>query len=106
MIDRELGRLMRVALWHSKDRFVLLVEFLAVIHRRSIGEATLVMELIDGQTGAVMAVVAERRALQPMGSMMMPTNNVSIIGDIKRWSRDAAAKLRTALDKAIVEERK
>lgn len=80
------------------------------IYLSSIGEATLVMELIDGQTGAVVAVVAERRALQPPGGslsmMSMPTNNATIVGDIKRWSRSAANRLRTALDKAIAEKKK
>lgn len=77
------------------------------IYLNSIGEATLVMELIDGQTGAVVAVVAERRHLQaPGGSMAMPTNRATIIGDIKRWARSSANRLRTALDKAIAEKKK
>lgn len=79
------------------------------IYLRSIGEATLVLELIDAQDGAVLAVVAERRSLSRPGGMdmaTMPTNNVTIIADIKRWSRSSASKLRKALDDAIAENRK
>jgi hypothetical protein len=71
----------------------------------SIGEATLVMELIDSGTGNVLAVVAERRAMQRPGGTVdlssMPTNNATIIADVKRWARRAANTLRTELDKAI-----
>lgn len=72
------------------------------IYLRSIGEATLVMELIDAGTGDVVALVAERRHLQrgSMGSGM-PTNNASIVADIRGWARRAARVLRAELDKAI-----
>jgi hypothetical protein len=73
------------------------------IYLRSIGEATLVMELIDAGTGNVVALVAERRHLQ-RGSMefgTMPTNNATIVADIRGWARRAAKVLRTELDKAI-----
>lgn len=78
------------------------------IYLASIGEATLVMELIDARTGDVLALVAERRAIQAPGGQIdfttMPTNNVSIIADVKRWSRRAAATLRRELDNAIAEK--
>ena len=75
------------------------------IYLASIGEATLILELIDAETGEVLAVVAERRAMggQPGGidMMTMPTNSVTVISDVRRWSTRAASKLRTELDKAI-----
>jgi hypothetical protein len=68
-----------------------------------IGEATLVLELIDAGTGEVAAVVAERRAMGSgrVDSFSMPTNNATIIAEVRRWSTRAAAKLRTELEKAI-----
>ena len=73
------------------------------IYLRSIGEATLVMELIDAGTGDVVALVAERRHLQRPGSNMgMPSNIVTIIADIKSWARRSAKILRTELDNAVV----
>ena len=77
------------------------------IYLSTIGEATLVLELMDSETGEVVAVVAERRHIQPMGggggisAFSMPTSNVSVIGDVRRWSSQAASKLRRELDKAI-----
>lgn len=79
------------------------------VYMSNFGEATLVLELLDGQTGAVLAVVAERRAFQRPGNTIdvaIPTNNATIISDIKRWSRAAASRLRKALDKAIAEGRR
>jgi FixJ family two-component response regulator len=68
-----------------------------------IGEATLVLELIDAGTGEVAAVVAERRAMGRgrVDSFSMPTNNATIIAEVRRWSTRAASKLRTELEKAI-----
>ena len=75
------------------------------IYLASIGEATLIFELLDAETGDVLAVVAERRAMggRPggMDMMTMPTNSVTVIADVRRWSTRAASKLRSELDKAI-----
>jgi hypothetical protein len=73
------------------------------IYLSSIGEATLVMELIDAGTGEVVALVAERRHLQRGSSNLggMPTNTVTIIADLRGWARRAAKILRTELDDAI-----
>ena len=73
------------------------------VYLSNVGEATLVLELIDAESGEPVAVVAERRAFQSGGSidMAMPTSNVTIIAEVRRWSRRAATKLRTELDKAI-----
>ena len=72
------------------------------IYLSSIGEATLVMELIDAGTGDVVALVAERRHLQRSGGIgMIPTNIPTIIADLRGWARRAAKTLRTELDNAI-----
>jgi hypothetical protein len=75
------------------------------IYLASIGEATLVLEMIDANTGEVLAVVAERRAMQQPGGQIdmttMPTNNATIIAEVRRWARRAATRLRGELDKAI-----
>lgn len=74
------------------------------IYLTSIGEATLVMELVDAATGNVVGLVAERRHLQRSSSRdlgVMPTNNATIVADLRGWARRAAKTLRTELDKAI-----
>jgi hypothetical protein len=77
------------------------------VYLSSVGEATFVMELMDAGTGAVVALVAERRAIETLNSRMgmasVPANSASVMGDIKRWSGSLARRLRTALDKAIKE---
>ena len=74
------------------------------IYLSTIGEATLVLELLDAETGEVMAVVAERRAMGKPGGvdmMTMPTNSVTVISDVRRWAQAAGSKLGSELDKAI-----
>jgi hypothetical protein len=76
----------------------------ADIYLANIGEATLALELIDAESGTVIALVAERRAIETlnrMGGPGMPTNTATIIGDIRRWAGNLARRLRVALDKAI-----
>jgi hypothetical protein len=74
------------------------------IYLASIGEGTLVLELLDAETGDVLALVAERRSFSRPGGidfMTMPTNSATIIGDIRRWATSAGKKLSKELDKAI-----
>ena len=76
------------------------------IYLSSIGEATLVLELIDAENGEVAAVVAERRAFARPGgntidSFSTPTTSVTVIAEVRRWSSRAASRLRKELDKAI-----
>jgi hypothetical protein len=75
------------------------------IYLSNIGEATMMVELIDAHDGEVVAVVAERRAMQSgsgrIDEFSRPANTVTIIADVKRWARRGANKLRTELDKAI-----
>jgi len=74
------------------------------VYLSSIGEATFVLELIDAQNGSVVALVAERRAIETLnahGGAGVPANSASIMGDIRRWGGSLARRLRSALDKAI-----
>ncbi len=74
------------------------------VYLASIGEATLVLELIDAADGEVVAVVAERRRLQSgtggIDEFSMPTNSVTVIAEVRRWASRAARRLRDELDKA------
>lgn len=75
------------------------------IYLSNIGEATLVVELIDARDGEVVAVVAERRALQSgsgqIDTFSSPTTNVTVWAEVRRWARRSAQRLRSELDKAI-----
>jgi hypothetical protein len=72
----------------------------------NIGEATLVIELLDAESGTVLAVVSERRKITPPGGgqinqFSQRANKVTITADVRRWASSAAAKLRKELDKAM-----
>ena len=77
------------------------------LYLATIGEATLVLELIDAQDGEVVAVVAERRRIQSgsgrIDELSMPTNRATVIAECRRWASRSARKLREALDKAIAD---
>ena len=76
------------------------------VYLATTGEATLVLELLDSETGAVLAYVEDRRKIQPAGSngtldsFSMPSNSVTVWSDVKRWARSGASRLRSALEKA------
>jgi hypothetical protein len=74
------------------------------IHLASVGQATMVFELIDAETGVIQARVAERRNIQPDVRMNQvnsaPVNSSTVWNDVKRWAGDEAQALRKALEKA------
>lgn len=75
------------------------------VYVSNIATATLVLELLDSETGQVVAYVEERRKITPPGgnridSFSMPTNSVTVWSDVGRWARGAASRLRSALEKA------
>ena len=74
------------------------------VYLASVGEATIVFELIDSETGVIQARVSERRLIQPPGRMhqvsSMPTNSATVWNDVKLWANDVAQTLRRELDKA------
>lgn len=73
------------------------------VYLATIGEATLVLELIDAQDGEVVAVVAERRRMGTgrIDEFSMPTSRATVIAEVRRWASRSARKLREALDKAV-----
>ena len=76
----------------------------ANIHLASVGEATIVFELIDAETGVIQARAAERREIQPehrmRGVSAAPANAATVWADVERWARDQAGDLRRALERA------
>ena len=73
------------------------------VYLASFGEATFIVELIDAETGDVVAVASERRrAEQPGGQIdrfSTPANRATVMAEVRRFTRRAANKLRTELDK-------
>jgi len=80
------------------------VERYGNIHLASVGEATIVFELIDAATGVIQARAAERQQIQPefrtRGVNPAPANSATVWSDVERWAREQAQDLRQALEKA------
>lgn len=76
----------------------------ANIHLAAVGEATIVVELIDAQTGVIQARASERRLIQPearkRGVNPAPANSATVWADVERWAYEQAQDLRKALEKA------
>jgi hypothetical protein len=74
------------------------------IHLAAVGEATIVVELIDAGTGVIQARAAERKLIQPEARMRgvnpAPANAATVWADVERWAREQAQDLRKALEKA------
>ena len=74
------------------------------MHLAAVGEATIVVELIDAETGVIQARAAERRVIQPevrmRGVNPAPVNSASVWNDVERWAYEQAQDLRKALEKA------
>lgn len=73
------------------------------IYLASVGEATLVLEFLDGKTGDVLARVSERGVIGRgrIDMFSMPANSVTVRAEVARWASNAARKLRSELDTAI-----
>jgi len=76
------------------------------VYLASVGEATLVMEFLDGKTGELLARVAERGVIGRgrIDEFSMPANSVTVRADISRWASSAARRLRSELDYALAKE--
>jgi len=68
------------------------------IYLSSVGEATLVLELRDSETGAILARSIDRRAAEQMGGMMIESNRVTNAAEVRRLVRFWATRLREGLD--------
>lgn len=80
------------------------------VYMATFGEATFIVELIDAETGDVLAVASERRKIEQPGGQIdqftMRTNSVTIQAEVRRWARRAASKLRSEIDKGMQQARK
>ena len=68
------------------------------IYLASIGEATLIIEALDSLSGEVIYRGIERRAIQRGGNQMMLSSPATNWGEVRRWARRWAVKLREAMD--------
>jgi hypothetical protein len=75
------------------------------VYLATVGEATLVLEFLDGRTGEVLAKISERGRIgsptQRIDQFSMPANRATVTGDVRRWANSAAIRLRKELDSAM-----
>jgi len=69
------------------------------IFLRSVGEATLVFELHDSETNAILVRGADRRSAEQTG-VVQESNTVSNAYEVRRMARTWATRLRDRLDAA------
>jgi hypothetical protein len=67
---------------------------------RSIGEATLVIELRDSESGATLARLLDRRALDQASSRPTRHTTGAAVSEVRRLARRWARRLRESLDDA------
>jgi hypothetical protein len=65
---------------------------------RSVGEATLVIELRDSLSNEVIYRAVERRAAESAGNRMIRANTATTWAEVRRWARRWAVRLREGLD--------
>ena len=68
------------------------------IYLSRVGEATLVLELRDSETGAILARSVDRRAAERAGGMMFESNRVTNAAEVRRLVRLWGSRLREGLD--------
>jgi len=71
----------------------------------SVGEATLVLELRDSQSGTILARSIDRRAAERIGGQMMNSNRVTNAQEVRRLMRFWATRLREGLDGFVAASR-
>lgn len=76
---------------------------LSEVYLRSVGEATLVLELRDSETGTILARSIERRAAESAGGSLQFSSTVTNSAEARRLIRRWAMQLREALDGFLVE---
>ncbi len=64
----------------------------------SVGEATLILEIIDSMSGEVLARAVDRRAAQPASRTGVRSSTVSSTAEVRRLARRWATQLRNGLD--------
>ncbi len=68
------------------------------IYLSSVGEATLVLELRDSETGTILARSIDRRAAETVGGTFTRSNSVTNSAEARRLIRRWATRLREGLD--------
>ena len=68
------------------------------IYLSSVGEATIILEVVDSMSGEVIGRAVERRAAQRPGGQGMQSNTVTTWAEVRRLARNWATKLRNGLD--------
>ncbi len=69
------------------------------IYLSSVGQATLVIEIRDSESNAVLVRIVDRRAAQNIGPVQLSTS-VTNWSEVQQVARTWAAQLRTGLDEA------
>lgn len=68
------------------------------IYLSSLGEATLIIEISDSLSGEVIYRAVDRRAVENVGGQMIRANSATTWGEVRRWARRWATRLREGLD--------
>jgi hypothetical protein len=68
------------------------------VYLSQVGEATLVLELRDSESGTVLARSVDRRAAETAGGTFMDSNRVTNTAEVRRLVRTWARRLREGLD--------
>ncbi len=80
------------------------------VYLSTFGEATFVIELLDAETGDVLAVASERRKIEQPGGRVDQftprTTSVTVLAEVRRWAQRTASKLRSEIDKGMEQARK
>lgn len=64
----------------------------------SVGEATIILEVVDSMSGEVLARAVERRAASRPGGQGMSSNTVTTWAEVRRLARNWATRLRNGMD--------
>ncbi len=70
----------------------------SAVYLSSIGDATLVLELRDSETGTILARSVDRRAAETIGGTFQRSNSVTNSGEVRRLIQHWATRLRDGLD--------
>jgi hypothetical protein len=68
------------------------------IYLSSVGEATIILEVVDSMSGEVIGRAVERRAAQRAGGQAMLSSTVTTWAEVRRMARGWATKLRDGMD--------
>ena len=70
----------------------------SIVYLSNIGDATLVLELRDSETGTILARSVDRRAAETIGGTFQRSNSVINSAEVRRLIRFWATRLREGLD--------